>query len=222
MNNENFNKAYLEVLNNNQSEYQEETDNRLEYLISKYSDLEVITKQDVIDLLNIALIDEFLAEFNYYASYNLSKTDGKADFDPEFQQHEDEERSHRKDITNRLRELGASVPTIKLQEFPRSNSNGENWKQAATDISNDLLLDRYNEELGAIKFYGLIFSVLKKLPLEERDTTTEMLIKHLKADEEEHAKDLKDLLIEHGVLQNSSDETDEERAINGSEMEENE
>lgn len=203
MNNENLNKAYLEVLRNDVNGFEKRPKNRLEELIEKYNALETSTKQDVIDLLNIALMDEFLAEFNYYASYNLSKTDGKADYDPEFQQHEDEEREHRKDITNRLRELGADVPKIMLQDFLILNSAGKDWKQANTNISNDLLLHRYNEELGAIKFYGLIFSVLKKLPLEERDTTTEMLIKKIKADEEEHAKDLKDLLIEHKILTTS-------------------
>ena len=203
MNNENLNKAYLEVLRNDSNGFEKRPKNRLEELIEKYNALETSTKQDVIDLLNIALMDEFLAEFNYYASYNLSKTDGKADYDPEFQQHEDEERGHRKDITNRLRELGAEVPKIMLQDFLILNSAGENWKQANTNISNDLLLNRYNDELDAIKFYGLIFSVLKKLPLEERDTTTEMLIKKIKADEEEHAKDLKDLLIEHKILTTS-------------------
>ena len=199
MNNEDLNKAYLEVLNGEG----EKPKSRLDELIAKYSALETPSKSDIIELLNIALMDEFLAEFNYYASYNLSKTDGKADYDPEFQQHEDEERGHRKDITNRLRELGADVPKMMLQDFLILNSAGADWRQANTECSNDLLLNRYNEELGAIKFYGLIFSVLKKLPLEERDTTTEMLIKKIKADEEEHAKDLKDLLIEHKILTTS-------------------
>ena len=148
-------------------------------------------------------MDEILAEFNYYSWYNLSESDGKSDYDPEFKQHEDEEREHRKEITNRLRELGAKVPRTMLIDFPSLNSAGTEWKQEQMTSSNDILLHRWNEELGAIKFYGLIFSVLKKLPLEERDTTTEMLIKHLKADEEEHAKDLKDLLVEHGILTNS-------------------
>ena len=207
MDNSNLNKAYLEVLND------ERPKKRIDELVAKYSALEIVSKSDIIELLNIALIDEFLAEFNYYASYNLSETDGKADYDPEFQQHEEEERGHRKEITNRLRELGAKVPKYFIQDFLTLNSSGVNWKQAQSSCSNDLLLDRWNEELDAIKFYGLIFSVLKKLPLEERDTTTEMLIKHLKADEEEHAKDLKDLLVEHGVLTNSLTKEDAVGAV---------
>lgn len=208
--NENLNKAYLEVLNGEG----EKPKSRLDELIAKYSALETPSKSDIIELLNIALMDEFLAEFNYYSSYNLSESDGKSDYDPEFKQHEDEEREHRKEITNRLRELGAKVPRTMLIDFPSLNSAGTEWKQEQMTSSNDILLHRWNEELGAIKFYGLIFSVLKKLPLEERDTTTEMLIKHLKADEEEHAKDLKDLLVEHGVLTNSLIKDDDNGAVN--------
>lgn len=200
MNNENikYNDAYLKVIGSNKTEK-----NRLDALIDEYSAKEVPTKEDVIKLLNISLVDEYLAEFNYYASYNLSKTDGKSDYDPEFQQHEEEERDHRKQITDRLRELGAPVPTPQLINFCNENSNGLNWKQETSSSSNDILLNRYNEELNAVKFYSMIFSVLRKLPNEIRDTTTEMLIKKIKADEETHAKDLKDLLIEHGILEDS-------------------
>lgn len=203
-----FNEAYLNTLND-----QTPKKDRLEILIDAYKNKQNLSKEDIIELLHIAIIDEWLAEFNYFASYNLSKTSGKSDFDPEFEQHEEEERDHRKKITNRLRELGCKVPKNLIQDFFNINSVGLRWKQAMTNSSNDLLLDRYNEELNAIKFYGLIFSVLKRLPLEERDTTTEMLIKQIKADEETHAKDLKDLLVEHGILSSSLTEKGEEKEI---------
>lgn len=194
----NYNNAYLQVLKSD-----EESASALETLIQKYSAIEKPTKEDVINLLNISLVDEFLAEFNYYASYNLTETDGKSDYDPEFKQHEEEEREHRYLITNRLRELGVKVPTPQLINFHNENSNGTSWKQENSTGSNDILLNRYNEEINAVKFYGMIFSVLKKFPDEERDTSTEMLIKKIKADEETHVKDLKDLLVEHGVFDSS-------------------
>ena len=56
------------------------------------------------NLLAIAVADEQLAELNYLYSYSLQKTEGKADFDPEFEQHEEEERQHKYDLINRLRE----------------------------------------------------------------------------------------------------------------------
>ena len=72
----NYNNAYMQILNQEKTEA-----NNLEKLIQSYSSINVPTKEDVVKLLNIALVDEFLAEFNYYASYNLSKSEGKSDFD---------------------------------------------------------------------------------------------------------------------------------------------
>lgn len=198
---ENLNKAYLSVLDNGKNE-----DNRLEYLISMYSNKEDLSHQDLIDLLNISLIDEWLAEFNYFASYNLSKTDGKADFDPEFQQHEDEEREHRKMIVDRLRELDSPVPITPLLDFQKLNSNGMKWAQEFNTESAKILLNRYNEELDAIKFYDLILNVIHRLKeTGEFDSTTHQIIKKIKADEETHAKDLRDLLVERNLLETSED-----------------
>ena len=132
----------------------------------------------------------------------LSQTEGKNDFDPEFKQHEGEERDHRYQIVERIKQLRGKAPTKLLQEFFTLNSNGENWKQELMVGSMDILLNRYNEELGAIEFYALFFKTLRRMSDDERDTTSEMLVKKLKADEEAHAKDLRDLLIENGILTN--------------------
>lgn len=194
---ENLNKAYLSVLDNEKNE-----NDRLEYLISMYSNKEDLSKQDLIELLNIGIIDEWLAEFNYFASYNLSKTEGKSDFDPEFQQHEDEEREHRKMLVNRLRELNSPVPIKPLLDFQKLNSNGMKWAQEFSTESSKILLNRYNEELNAIKFYDLILNVIHGLKKSgEFDSTTQQIIKKIKADEETHAKDLRDLLVERNLLE---------------------
>ena len=190
-----FEEAYASML-------QEEKEDRFTYLKNLYNSKETITQQDVIDLFNIAYIDEWLAEYNYFASWNLSQTEGKNDFDPEFKQHESEERDHRYQIVERIKQLRGQAPTKLLQEFFTLNSNGENWKQELMVGSNDILLNRYNEELGAIEFYALFFKTLRRMSEDERDTTSEMLVKKLKADEEAHAKDLRDLLIENGILTN--------------------
>lgn len=198
---ENLNKAYLSVLDNEKNE-----NDRLEYLISMYSNKEDLSKQDLIELLNIGIIDEWLAEFNYFASYNLSKTEGKSDFDPEFQQHEDEEREHREMLVKRMRELNAPVPVILLSEYFNVNSNGKKWTQELNTDSGKILLNRYNEELNAVKFYDLILKVIHNLKASgEDDSTTQQIIKKIKADEETHAKDLKDLLIEYNILNNNED-----------------
>jgi bacterioferritin len=197
-----FNEAYLNTLND-----QTPKKDRLEILIDTYKNKQNLSKEDIIELLHIAIIDEWLAEFNYFASYNLSKTDGKSDFDPEFEQHENEEREHRKMLVNRLRELNTPVPIKLLSDFQKLNSNGNKWTQELNSDSNKILLNRYNEELNAIKYYDLILYVIQKLKeTGDFDSTTQQIIKKIKADEETHAKDLRDLLVEHGVLNDASSE----------------
>jgi bacterioferritin len=197
-----FNEAYLNTLND-----QTPKKDRLEILIDTYKNKQNLSKEDIIELLHIAIIDEWLAEFNYFASYNLSKTDGKSDYDPEFEQHENEEREHRKMLVNRLRELNTPVPIKLLSDFQKLNSNGNKWTQELNSDSNKILLNRYNEELNAIKYYDLILYVIQKLKeTGDFDSTTQQIIKKIKADEETHAKDLRDLLVEHGVLNDASSE----------------
>jgi bacterioferritin len=197
-----FNEAYLNTLND-----QTPKKDRLEILIDTYKNKQNLSKEDIIELLHIGIIDEWLAEFNYFASYNLSKTDGKSDFDPEFEQHENEEREHRKMLVNRLRELNTPVPIKLLSDFQKLNSNGNKWTQELNSDSNKILLNRYNEELNAIKYYDLILYVIQKLKeTGDFDSTTQQIIKKIKADEETHAKDLRDLLVEHGVLNDASSE----------------
>ena len=162
-------------------------------IVAKDSDS---VKRDIIDMLIISYVDEWLAELNYFASYNLSKTEGKVDFDPEFQQHEKEEYDHRHDILMRLRELGVPAPLIPLDQFIYINSRGTDWKQEQSDISNQQLLNRYKEENEAIEWYTLCVNYTRKT----QDTTTYILFKKLKSDEERHRLDLGDLGVQSGIL----------------------
>ena len=47
--------------------------------------------------------------FLYLISYNLSRSEGKSDFDPEFEQHENDEREHKYKLIERLRELDSDI-----------------------------------------------------------------------------------------------------------------
>ena len=188
-----------------------------------------ISKEGLIQLLNIAVNDELLATYNYLASYTLSKTEGKSDFDPEFGQHEKEEFEHAHMIINRLREMNANVLITPWCDIARCNSAGEEWSQEVDSESTAILLRRYQEEIAAIEFYSFVLGYIKELSKgneSECDTTTHQLIKKIKADEEGHAKDLRDLLTEYGIevsddlnpeadnSWNSDDEDDDEADSN--------
>ena len=164
----------------------------------KYEQREMVSQNDINELLQIAIIDEQLAELNYLISYSNSKTEGKTDYDPEFQQHEKEECEHKHKLIERLRTLSAPRLYHAIQEFPLANSNGNKWVQETSSDSFDILNHRYQEELGAIDFYNLVLRIIERVKNQTGifDSTTCDLIKQIKADEEEHAKDLKELIEE--------------------------
>lgn len=186
--------------NDEVDETENESRNHLKNLIEEYKSKETITKDDIAKLLNIAICDELLASFNYKISYNISKTEGKADFDDEFKAHEGEEAEHANKLINRLRELRTEVLMIPWCDYITENSCGSDWKQEVSSDSITILSNRYNEELGAIDFYAMILDCIKKMKeAGDYDSSTEKLIKEIKHDEEEHALDLGDLLVQYGV-----------------------
>lgn len=194
-NNGHFLETYLAII-------KEDTDNKskdtLNMLFLEYNNKEEITIDDLINLLNIAVCDELLASFNYMISYTLSKTNGKADFDPEFEAHEQEELTHAHKLIKRLREMDAECLTINWADYVSKNSAGANWKQETSSNSIEILKNRYNEEVNAIKFYSLVLDCIEKMKQHgEWDTTTEHLIKEIKSDEEQHRLDLHDLIIQY-------------------------
>lgn len=187
-----FSKAYVDMISPAKGGVDE--------FIKKYDAKEQITRADIVDLLATAAIDEWLAVFNYYASEAHTKTNGKQDFDPEFIAHAKEELEHFEKINNRIRELSQVPLQIPMQSYFSANSSGLEWKQELNSSDSvEILRRRLEEERGAIKFYAMLIRALKKLEEEtgEYDSTTETLVKSIKADEEEHEKDLRELLAQY-------------------------
>ena len=120
------------------------------------------------ELLIVAIIDEQLAELNYLQSYNLTKTEGKTDFDPEFQKHEEEEREHKYELIERLRELDSDKIFMPIDQWIHLNSRGTEWKQEDSNNSSEIIKNRLNEEKQAVEFYGLATDYLRMT----NDTTT--------------------------------------------------
>lgn len=189
MRNNIYEDAYLKTIN-------VEQDDRFQQLSRDFTS-DQFTMQKVIMLLNIAIVDEQLAEWNYLASYNLSKTQGKVDSDPEFQQHEDEQRDHKHKLINRLRELDSPVPIININDWITFNSQGNKWKQETLNNTFEILKNRIQEEKDAIKFYSLCVDFTRG----KQDTTTYTLFKKIKEDEQKHLLDLSDLAREFGLIE---------------------
>lgn len=184
---ENFKDIYLNTIRNAHW-------NQLEAEFTHHSDeTQEEIKNKIITLLNIAFIDEELAEYNYLASYTRSITAGKADYDPEFEQHEKEENQHKHDILMRLRELDAkNIMMMPIPKWHHDNSMGLDWKQEYGTNSYQILLNRLAEQEQAVKFYNLCVEYTRKT----NDSTTLRLFKKIKEDEERHVLDLRDLARE--------------------------
>lgn len=153
-------------------------------------------KEIVKQLLMISIVDEQLAELNYLQSYNLTKTTGKTDFDPEFEKHEEEEREHKYDFIERLRELDSAMIFMPIDQWIHLNSRGVEWQQEMSNNSSEIIKHRLEEEKQAVEFYGLCVDYLRG----STDSTTYTLFKKVKEDEEEHIKDLRDLARDHGFI----------------------
>jgi bacterioferritin (cytochrome b1) len=169
---------------------------QLKFAVETRPEDEVLLNGLIRELLSIAIVDEQLAELNYLQSYNLEKTEGKTDFDPEFEQHESDEREHKYELIERLRELDAEVIFLPVDQWIHMNSRGVEWKQEFDVQSSDVILRRLEEEKQAVEFYTLATEFVKGTA----DSTTYTLFKKIKEDEEEHVKDLRDLARDHGFL----------------------
>ena len=68
---------------------------------------EIETPTDPIVIkLQKALCDELLASYQYWTCYQSSRGKGKADCDPEFKAHYEEEKDHAEKLMLRINELG--------------------------------------------------------------------------------------------------------------------
>lgn len=149
-------------------------------------------KQKIIQLLKIAIVDEQLAEYNYFASYNKSKTQGKTDFDPEFEQHQKQEYDHRHKLVLRLRQLDVeSILDIPFEEYSVESSH--QWNQQFGINSLEILKNRLTEEEQAVEYYTMAVEFLRK----SSDSTTLRLFRQILGDEERHVLDLRDLYNEY-------------------------
>lgn len=144
-------------------------------------------------LLKVAIATEQMSRINYWISYMFTVTEGKADFDPQFEEHEDDEDEHAHDFANRLRELGCvdGIPPFDMWLDLTSHI----WNQEFSHTSTEILKNRYIEELQAIEFYTLCVEFFRGTP----DSTTYQLFKKVKTKEEEHAKDLRDLAWQYNL-----------------------
>jgi bacterioferritin len=140
-----------------------------------------------IEILQSALATEIVCVLRYtvhaIAASGLASDGAKE----EFAQHADEERGHMMQIAERINQLGG---------WPNFNPDGLATRAASQYAEGPELLEMVRENLVAeriaIEHYGEMIAFFA-----DKDPATRLMLEGILAKEEEHASDMRDLLIAH-------------------------
>ncbi len=152
-------------------------------LIDRYKD----NVEGAIELLQSALATEIVCVLRYTMnSISVAGISSKS-VAIEFQEHANDEREHMMKLAERIDQLGGT---------PNFDPKGLASRSATEYGTGGTLVEMVREnllaELIAIEHYTDLISYFS-----DKDPTTRLLLEHILADEEEHATDMRDLLIAH-------------------------
>lgn len=142
-------------------------------------------KERTIEILNEALATEIVCVLRYMHHYFMATGVHGKTVSSEFKEHADEEREHADEIAERIQQLGGKPDYNPKTLLERSVSHYVEGETLADMIKEDLIAERVVIDVyqRMIEYFG------------EKDPTTRRMIEHIKAQEEEHASDLADLMF---------------------------
>jgi bacterioferritin len=140
-----------------------------------------------IELLNHAVATEIVCvlRYKYHAvvATGISSEAVKA----EFAEHAEEEQQHLDWLTERINQLGGK---------PNMNPEGLLSRAASQYVEGDNLIDMIKENLVAERIAIETYRDMVRY-FAEKDPTTRVMLEKILAQEEEHANDMHDLLVDH-------------------------
>jgi len=142
-------------------------------------------RKKVIDVLNQALATEIVCVLRYKRHYFMATGIHANAVAAEFLQHANEEQGHADRIAQRITQLDGEPDFSPEGLATRSHSEYKEGKTLVDMIREDLVAERI-----AIESYGEIVRFLG-----DRDITSRRLMEEILAVEEEHAEDMKNLLV---------------------------
>jgi bacterioferritin len=145
------------------------------------------TVEQTVTLLNHAVATEIVCvlRYKYHAvvATGISSEAVKA----EFAQHAKEEEEHLDLLTERINQLGGK---------PNMNPNGLLSRAASQYVEGENLVDMIKENLIAERVAIETYRDMIR-HFADKDPTTRTLLERILAQEEEHANDMHDLLVDH-------------------------
>ena len=141
-------------------------------------------RRQVIDVLNQALATEIVCVLRYKRHYYAASGIHAKSVAEEFLEHANEEQGHADRIAERI---------TQLEGDPNFNPEGLLSRSHSQYVEGTSLVDMIKEDLIAERIAIESYSEIVRF-LGDRDITSRRLMEEILANEEEHAKDLNDLL----------------------------
>ena len=141
---------------------------------------------ELINLLNKAYSDEWLAYYQYWVGAQIASGTMAANLIPELEEHATEELEHAKKLAKRIIELGGT-PVLSPEEWYQKTTCGYLIPKKGGEAA-ALLKQNIQGERCAIEVYNKLLFLVK-----DKDLITTHLIRQILEDEVEHEQDLEDL-----------------------------
>lgn len=144
-----------------------------------------LDKEQSIAILNEALASEIVCVLRYQHHYFMASGVHGRSVAQTFKKHSDEEREHMDEIAERIQQLGGKPDFNPGTLVGRSVSQYVEGESLGEMIREDLIAERVVIDVYQrfIEHFGT------------KDTTTRTLFEHIKAEEEEHANELSEMLF---------------------------
>jgi bacterioferritin len=144
-----------------------------------------LNKEQSVSILNEALASEIVCVLRYQHHYFMASGVHGRSVAQLFKEHSDEEREHVDEIAERIQQLGGKPDFNPGTLVQRSVSHYVEGESLGEMIREDLIAERVVIDVyqRMIEHFG------------NKDTTTRTMFEHIKAEEEEHADELSELLF---------------------------
>ncbi len=140
---------------------------------------------ELIDLLNKAYSDEWLAYYQYWVGAQVASGTMASTLIPELEEHANEELEHAKKLAKRILELGGT-PVLSPEEWYQKSTCG--YLTPKHDEAAVILKQNVQGERCAIEVYNKLLFLVK-----DKDLVTAHLIRQILEDEIDHEQDLENL-----------------------------
>jgi bacterioferritin len=143
-------------------------------------------RQDIVKLLNDALATELVCTMRYKRHHFTAQGLASPKIADEFLVHAQQEEAHGDQIAQRIVQLGGEPDFSPATLVQRSHADYDDSSELKSMIRANLVAERI-----AIEAYTQMIALIG-----EKDSTTRRILEGILAQEQEHAEDLKDWLVD--------------------------